>query len=407
MNSLDTIIIGSGIAGLYSAYNIKKYSPNTNFLILEKYKKEWIGGRTGNEIFYDTQIVTGAGIGRKGKDKLLFKLLTELELPTTNFLVNPQYSKLIQQIDITKIMNKLKDEYINLKNKSISFKNFAKTIMGEKLYNNFLISVGYTDYENEDVEETLYHYGMEDNTCCWKAFSVPWKKMVLKLFNIIGEKQFKFSNNVIKVIKVNENPNKFMVETENGKQYFCNKVIIATTIIGIRQLLPNYQIYNNIEGQPFLRIYGKFSKKSISIMKEYVNGYTILPTSLQKIIPINPDKGIYMIAYNDNNNTITLKNYLENTKINRIFYCELLEKSLGIQSGSLELIAIKAYYWPIGTHYYKPLDKNQYISRENFIYKAQRPDKGIIVVGEVVSRNQGWVEGALKSVKNVLPLLIH
>lgn len=407
MNSIDTIIIGSGIAGLYSAYNIKKYSPDTNFLILEKYKKQWIGGRTSNEIFYDTQIVTGAGIGRKSKDKLLFKLLTELELPTTDFLVNPQYSKLINRIDINKIMNKLRDEYINLKNKSISFKNFAKTIIGEKLYNEFLISVGYTDYENEDVEETLYHYGMEDNTCCWKGFSVPWKEMVLKLFNIIGEKQFKFSNNVIKISKVGENPNKFMIETEIGKKYLCNKVIIATTITGIRQLLPNYQIYDNIDGQPFLRIYGKFSKKSISIMKEYVNGYTILPTSLQKIIPINPDKGIYMIAYNDNNNTIALKNYLENTEANRIFYCELLEKSLGIQIGTLELTAIKAYYWSIGTHYYKPLDKSKYISREKFIYKAQRPEKGIIVVGEVVSRNQGWVEGALKSVKNILPLLIN
>ena len=38
----DIIIIGSGIAGLYSAYNIKKISPNTSFLVLEKYQKKWI-----------------------------------------------------------------------------------------------------------------------------------------------------------------------------------------------------------------------------------------------------------------------------------------------------------------------------------------------------------------------------
>ena len=35
----DIIIIGSGISGLYTAYNIKKMSPNTRVLILEKYKK--------------------------------------------------------------------------------------------------------------------------------------------------------------------------------------------------------------------------------------------------------------------------------------------------------------------------------------------------------------------------------
>ena len=68
----DIIIIGSGMSGLYSAYNIKKTSPNTSFLVLEQYKKEWIGGRTSNEIFYGTEIVTGAGIGRKSKDKLLY-----------------------------------------------------------------------------------------------------------------------------------------------------------------------------------------------------------------------------------------------------------------------------------------------------------------------------------------------
>jgi len=64
---VDIIIIGSGMSGLYSAYNIQKYSPDTSFLVLEKHKKQWIGGRASNEMFYGTQVVTGAGIGRKSK----------------------------------------------------------------------------------------------------------------------------------------------------------------------------------------------------------------------------------------------------------------------------------------------------------------------------------------------------
>jgi hypothetical protein len=117
---------------------------------------------------------------------------------------------------------------------------------------------------------------------------------------------------------------------------------------------------------------------------------------------MNPDKGIYMIAYNDNNNTLKLKNNLENTKENMILYCDLIEKSLGIPQNSLNLIAIKAYYWQIGTHYYKPLDPSIYKDRSEFIKIAQHPEKDILVVGEVVSKNQGWVEGALKSVRKVL-----
>lgn len=397
----DIIIIGSGISGLYSAYNIKKMSPDTSILILEKYKKQWIGGRTSNDMFYGTEIVTGAGIGRKNKDKLLRKLLNDLDLKIHDFTFKPYYSKYVNQVNIPDILNYLRDEYNKYKGPQTTFKNFAKNHLGEKTYKDFLINSGYTDYEKEDAYETLYSYGMEDNICCPKSFYVPYKKMVMKLASEIGETHFKFSNNVTNLTKVENNPCHFLVETENGVKYTCNKVIIATTINGIRTLLSN-RIYNDIEGQPFLRLYGKFDKKSISIMKEYVKGYTCLTGPLQKIIPINSDTGVYMIAYSDNKNALQLKNNLKDTKENRIFYCDLLEKSLGIPPGSLYLISIKDYYWPIGTHYYKPLNTKLYKNRDKFINIAQHPEKGVLVVGEVVSHNQGWVEGALESVKNVL-----
>jgi hypothetical protein len=117
---------------------------------------------------------------------------------------------------------------------------------------------------------------------------------------------------------------------------------------------------------------------------------------------MDPNNGVYMIAYNDNNNTLALKNYLKNTEENRYFFERLLEKSLDIPNNSLHIISIKDYYWPIGTHYYKPLNRQLYSSREEFIYKAQHPEKGLLVVGEALSRNQGWTEGALQSVKAVL-----
>jgi hypothetical protein len=136
-------------------------------------------------------------------------------------------------------------------------------------------------------------------------------------------------------------------------------------------------------------------------MKQYVKGYTIVPGPLQKIIPMDENKGVYMIAYSDNKNATFLKDHIENTEKNRQTFCYLLEKSLGIPHGTLELVAMKDFYWPIGTHYYKPLSE-KYSNREEFIYDAQHPEEEILVVGEVVSKNQGWVNGALSSVKNVL-----
>ena len=404
----DVIIIGSGISGLYAAYNIKKLSPSTSFIILEKYKKKWIGGRTSNDTFYGTQIVTGAGVGRKNKDKQLINLLDELGLQTTEFDVKPYYSSQIKDVvDVKKVMQHLKSKYNKDPNHPRqTFKEFAKPILGATLYNDFLVSVGYTDYENADASDVINNYGMEDNACCWKGFHVNWKELVTTLANEIGHDKIKTSMNVVSVTKEKTNNSSlFVLETDSNIVFKSNKVIVATTIDSIKQILPGASnknsIYNHIKGQNFLRLYGKFSKKSSDIIKTFVKGYTIVPGPLQKIIPMDADKGVYMIAYSDNANATDLKKYLENTPNNRDQLCRLIEEALGIQHKSLDLLAIKDYYWPIGTHYYTPLPK-QYESRAEFINEAQHPQDGILVVGEVVGKNQGWTHGAFSSVTAVL-----
>lgn len=408
-NHFDIIIVGGGIAGLYSAYNIKKNDPSTTFLVLEKYKKKWLGGRMNNETFYNTVIPTGAGVIRKKKDKLLMNLIQELKIPTKQSFFEPQYSTTFQHLDIKKIMKLLRnryEEHQNIIKNPMTFREFAEKILGPVYYKIFITSVGYTDYENEDVYETLYHYGMEDNSCCWEIANVNWKLLVSRLCNKVGLNNIKTSSNVINIQKIQNSPCNFLIETKNGVTYLCNKVIVATTIDTLRKLIPGASnpnsIYQQIEGQPFLRLYGKFSKNSIPIIQEFASQYTIVPGPIQKIIPINPENGVYMISYSDNKNATSLKDHLENTSENREYFCRLIEKSLGIPDNSLHLNAISDYYWPIGTHYYKPLQKNIYKNREEFIHKAQHPEEGMLVVGEVVSRNQGWSEGALESVKKVL-----
>ena len=109
-----------------------------------------------------------------------------------------------------------------------------------------------------------------------------------------------------------------------------------------------------------------------------------------------------MIAYADNKNADFLKNYKENNAENRRFFERKVEETLGIIPHSLKILAIKDYYWPIGTHYFEPLNTTEYKSRPDFIKKAQHPENGILVVGEAISRRQGWTEGALESVHSVL-----
>jgi hypothetical protein len=391
----DIIIVGSGIAGLYSAYLITKLAPNVSFIILEKNHKKWIGGRTNNDSFYGTKIVTGAGIVRKNKDKLLLELLHDLSIKYSEFKVDPYYSSQVPEVvNIKKIMQQLKNKA--QKNDRLSFKDFAIMTLGDELYQNFVISSGYHDYENADMHDVIARYGMDDNACCWTGISVNWKELIDTLCVFISNK-IKTSQNVVNIIKTPQN--KFIVETATGKKYFSNKVILATTITSLRQLFPLQ--YDNIRSQPFIRIYGKFNHDSAEIMKEYVKGYIIVPGALQKIIPMG--NGIYMIAYSDGAYANYLKNYIENNAKNRAMFCDLLIKALGINA-PLRLSAIKGYYWDVGTHYYAPLP-DKYKTREEFIREAQYPIPDVpdvLVVGEVISLHQGWVNGALESVQAVL-----
>jgi hypothetical protein len=400
----DIIIIGSGISGLYAAYNIKKMSPTTSFIILEKSKKEFIGGRTNNDIFYGSKIVTGAGVGRKDKDRLLINLLNELGIKYKEYVHHISYSEKINDpVDIKQTLNILKKEYINnIPLKPLTFKEFFIKTLGVQLYNKFIISTGYTDYENADVYDTLYNYGMDDNTSGWVIMSIPWKKIIKTLCMKIGTKHIKTSSDVIKVSRIQKNPCLFEIKIDNGVIYHSNKVIIATNITGIQKLITNNNLfYKQIHGQPFLRLYAKFSINSIAIMKHYIKSYTIVPPPLQKIIPINRNKGIYMISYSDNASALTLKSHLENNEKNRDYFAKLVEHSLGIPHGSLKINVIKSYYWNIGTHYYEPL-KDYFLNRNDFINHIQNPMNCMLVVGEAVSKDQGWVEGALDSVHKVL-----
>jgi hypothetical protein len=246
---------------------------------------------------------------------------------------------------------------------------------------------------------------MEDNLDGWQAFSVPWHEMVKSLYNSVGTKNFIFGK---KIIKIEKDGNRIIhLISEDGREYSAKKVVLATTVDTLRRLIPQLPIYRDIEGQPFLRVYGKFDKHSVGILKDVLPRFTYVDPPLQKIIPMDVEKGVYMIVYNDNASALALKTKTENTETNRRFYETCLEQTLRLPVGSLNLIAIRSFYWEYGTHYYKPLDSEKYKTREEFMRKAQRPEENIYIVGELVSRNQGWTEGALESVEEVICEIQH
>jgi hypothetical protein len=242
---------------------------------------------------------------------------------------------------------------------------------------------------------------MDDNEDGWIALYIPWKKMVDALAK---KTNIQFSCNVKRIEnKMGKYEEVYVLDTEKGSRISCRVVVVATTITSVKRLFPKHDIYKQIHGQSFLRVYGKFSEESIPIMKELVPNKTVVPGPVHRLINMDGDKGIYMIVYTDNDGAefFNKNKQLTNTAKTREHYSKILDMSLGLPPGTLHLTDIIPFYWPEGTHYYQPL-QGTYKNRGEFIYAAQHPMPNVYVVGEMISEQQGWVEGALESVEAVL-----
>jgi len=399
---IDIVIVGGGIAGLYSAFKIKKMDPTKKIVLLES--NDHLGGRAGNVNFHGESIPIGAGVGRIKKDKLLLELLKELDINYHEFIAKFQYATTLGSgCNVKEMFLYLKKSYDVEKDKMKTFKQYARPKLDEQYYKDayehFIMCAGYTDYENESAYDTLHHYGFDDNYSYWPGFAFSWNQLIESMANHIGSKNIRKSAYVREIKETSDNF--YEIKCDKERSFICKKIIIATTIDSVRNLMGNTNIYRQIQSQHFLRIYGKFAKESIPIMKEKCGMTTVLPGPLHKIIPMNTEKGIYMIAYTDNEDAKLLDKYKKNTVKNRKILCGLLENALNIPDNTLVMEDMVDFYWEIGTHYYKPL-KGDFKNRKDFVKNAQLPNNMIRVVGEMVSMKQGWVEGALESVENVI-----
>lgn len=382
----DFVIIGSGMAGLYAAYRIRKNNQNARILLLESSNR--IGGRALTESFRGASISPGAGVGRFHKDRLLKKLMKELGFPVKTFPFQPTYSSKIKNIvDLNTIMNRLKTKYSS-NSFHQTFESFARKHLGDTLFKKFVLSSGYTDYLRESAYQTLYHYGMDDNMCCWRGFSVPWGELTTRMAQIIGTENIQLNERVRSILFL-ELLNLYQIETQDSL-FYTHRIIVATAIDSVHKLFPNHPVYRYVRGQPFMRVFAQLSKESAERVKQAVPRFTIVPGPLQKIIPIQADRGIFMVAYNDNTNA-----NIVNTNLSRNQMELWLEKSLDLPRRSVQIRYMKPYYWSIGTHYFRPgFDRKM-------LRKMQRPMSNVWVVGEAFSFNQGWVEGALESVDRI------
>jgi len=370
-------IIGSGIAGLYMAYKLKK---KKDYCIDIYEKNNIIGGRVKVVNFDNIDVVAGAGILRFKKDKLMYKLCRELNVKTNIYKTIFSYS-FENPLNILDVINELKKNLKFFENRNkIKFSNYAKNILGIKQYNKFVLSCGLSDFEKADVIDTIYDYGFDDCVSGYEAVSVKWQELLDSLYQIL--KNDIILNSPIKKIECTED-GKFII-----KNIIYDKVIIATDINSIKEFFLKNKIYKNIEMQPFVRLYVKLNKPITGFKK-----IIITEKPFQKIIEINKEKCIYMISYSDNKIANKWKQVSDLKKVVK----NGLKKIFGLD---VKVLKSKLIYWKNGTHYFKPLPA-EFENRDDFLKICQHPVENMYVIGEGFSRNQGWTEGALDSVEKI------
>ena len=365
----NIVLVGGGISSLYAAYLIKKKFPNVKYTIIEKGSK--CGGRVSMSKIGDVYIPTGALFTRVGKDKFLKGLLKELDIKLEPYNLDMDYT--FKEHDTDEMVKKLKVNLNKFDRSKIKFKEFASKVLGDD-YDKFIDMMGYTDFEDADIDDTIYNYGLDDNVPGYRCANVPWNLVIDRLVEEIGRDNIVL-NTEVKTIK--KEYGSFLINSE----FKCDGLVIGVTINQLRKLLDN-PIYSQIESQNFLKVFAKSSDIK-------VDKYTIVDSPLRKVIPVSDN--VFTIAFADNKDARKLK------EKDKDYFENILSKQF---DKNIKLSNLKKFFWEEGTHYFKPLLK-KWKSRSEFIKSAQHPEDNIWVIGEVVAERQGWVEGALSSVEKI------
>ena len=418
---LDCVIVGGGIAGLYAAYRLKRADPRVRLVVIESASE--VGGRILTTEFAGlTELPCGAGIGRAEKDRILAELLAEFKLPSRAFRSRPAYNEGSNaNAAVRADLAALRAHFRPDRDSRRTFREFALEAFGggalaRERYAQFTARLGYTDYEAEDAYETMRHYGLADNYAPLSGFSVPWRALAAALAEAIGPENIRTGARVTEIAQAPggaEVAVAYVTRRARGRalavRLAARSVIAALPADGLRALFPAASVYDHVHGQPFLRVYAQFTTGARAAIAARFPTSTIASdlsdaatASLQKVFPMNAAKGVYMITYSDNARATAHASdarNLANTAFGRAYW----EGLLGVAPGAIR--AIRACYWPAGTHYYSPLP-TEYPSRAHFLREARRPlgpRAPVFAAGEAISRDQGWTHGAFGSVEAILP----
>ena len=183
----------------------------------------------------------------------------------------------------------------------------------------------------------------------------------------------------------------------------------------LRQVAP-FQTYGplrHLKTEPLLRIYMMFPSGSKGPWFKGL-GKVVFPDGLRYMIPIDESKGVIMISYTDGADTTHYRKLVEKHGDESVELADAVMEDVRRWWPELRVPSptyTKAHYWSVGCTYWQPLGKKEaYVSATDLARLVRRPYPrslpGVYVAGESYSaKNQCWVEGALETAGAVVKLI--
>lgn len=408
----DVVIVGGGIAGLYTA--LKCLHHGMKVTLVEKTNR--LGGRI--HTIYQDPYTMEAGAGRFHENHRLVRELiryfglTEVRIRTKHMYQTD--ASFHEASSIRHVLQYVKQHQLPIEVlQQIPFGSLCQTVLGRPLTQKVINAFGYNAefeimnsydairmFERDFSAQAKYYY-------CQEGLGTLIEYMAHLMTQMNG--RLYLQTEVKDIQRIREG---FKISAIDGKgksrTYICKAVVCAIPKTNLEELKffskDQRNLMNTVVPVSLHRIYGTFP---VSNGKSWFTG---LPRStthskIRQFIPMNPKSGLAMVSYSDTQNADYWKRYADQGT--NALKRQLL-KQLHVTFPDIDSIPepqwLNSYYWRAGVHMWRPgVDSQSIIPQVQQILGAE---SAFYIVGEAYAQNQAWIEGALESVEAVFSSLV-
>ena len=402
METLHTVIVGAGLAGLHVAEELAK--ANHHITVLERYPA--YGGRVVT--YRDDKIQYEIGAGRIFKDHCrLHALIKRFNLHTypisteQDFEHNPNLF-LNAFEPIHKLLNTLPQDLLQQHTiASIVPESYKQLFKAYPYWGELHLLRADIALELFNNNRPMASKGTTTDFCGIKE----GMDAITTHLAQSAQKAGADLRNRHRVHDIQLQPDGlFLITGDYGKKadakpfrYTAHKVIIATSSQSYKQftILAKLPILKQLATSPLTRIYAIYPKNSDNAVWFHDIKKQVTSNPLRYIIPIDSQQGLIMASYTDGDDT-KLWHRLEGPALT-----STLQAHLGTLFPDKTIPTptyVKKHEWTEGCTYWRPGNYN--ITKA--IQEAMNPAANLYLVGESISKTQTWMEGALESAEQVL-----